>query len=206
MSLVNEPHYNLKDFFITATTFMEKGNYTVKYDFRSKLKEYEHTLKSLPFDSPIIPREDHYERDIFYLSSSYTLFWNIPKLNKIIKANSIAPQPISTHQAYDIVDKTQILPSHLNKSNNSPIIVALIPFTSTPFTVVDGNHRVVTNYLKHKPFISAYIISPHLHVSAMPSKFLQTIFKISYNILLINEYMAGNLPYDEFDHNIFLIS
>lgn len=137
--------------------------------------------------SDFIP-DSGYKRNITYFSGNFTLCWDVNELLKISKkSNSILAE---TKLLYKLVDKNNILENNLYKNNNSPVLLATIPFITQNYIPVDGNHRIVTSYILKKPYVNTIILDVYEHTKAM-TPHSQKVFKVCYNLYLYNAFIKN---------------
>ncbi len=76
--------------------------------------------------------------------------------------------------------------------SNEPIILASHPVAQNRINgiIVDGNHRVARNYKNGISQTLKYSLKPEIHLKGMLADIDSQLFKINYNIFLIQDMFA----------------
>lgn len=156
---------------------------------------YKTRLDDLQRAQPSLSPGERYERTIidFPGGDFYRVVWNVSKAKEIIRTHKIEPEPVDLKSMAQSIDQKNLARSRFTVSakNSEPVIVAHYPPLMCKF-IIDGNHRVMAHYLEdNNKLILGYILNPELHIQAMDGELYKALYKIHYNLVLINTYRIG---------------
>jgi hypothetical protein len=121
--------------------------------------------------------------------------WDIDKAKLIVKYKNIPIQKLQVDILASNISEEAIDHSYLGKAfdNNVPIIVAYLHMVKKT-VILDGNHRVMSRYLKSIREIDAYVLQPQDHYFAMIDDRSRALYLVTSAMKLITDYLEGNIP------------
>ncbi|MCB2310631.1 hypothetical protein LGL55_05780 [Clostridium tagluense] len=140
--------------------------------------------------------ENPYQRTIdLSFGEYYNLIWNVDKLKKIINENKIKKRPFLLTGLIDVVDENGINKFALENAskNKKPIIVGYFPQLNPHYIVIDGNHRVMSRYQRHKKIIMGYEISPQYLAKGLAGEIFKNLFIMHLNMHAVLTYIVGEI-------------
>lgn len=170
--------------------------------------------------------------DGFEFTSSYTIIWNIERINDVINKYNIQPQKLPLSSVYNTMThsaRKNINHEHLPTALKNDVPICIIKFE--PFSplelirphsinnnilLLDGNHRVYSRIQANteksfNPFkkkyknIMAYTLTPEQHMELMPHDDIKTLYKINSNLNYIRQYIIGTLSLNQLNSLLYII-
>ena len=182
---------------IDANTFFDE--FEIKRDFvglKSEIEKYKIFINKLEKTFEIIDDgRQRYSRDFFLDNSKknvYKVWWEINKAKEVIKKNNINVYQFDINELIGQVDRKVFEESKPNIVSREPIIIAFYDPCNMD-VIIDGNHRVSAAYKRNEKTINAYFMEPQFHMQAMLEKSFVDMYKIHHNLIVILNYMAGNI-------------
>lgn len=137
----------------------------------------------------------YYQREFYFdidLKYKYKIYWDIKKAVEIIDDNKIVLEQFKTNSLVANIDKSSLNMGNINNVTITPVIVA--HYDPTNFIgAIDGNHRVYKAFLNNEENINGYLLLPKIQMEAMASPTFALIYMIHHNIIVISNYIAGNI-------------
>lgn len=133
--------------------------------------------------------------DLPFEGEYYNLIWNVEKLVEVINENKIKPRWFSVTKLMKVVDKEGINEFALDnaKGNKMPIIVGYFSQLNPSYIVLDGNHRVMSRYQRHKCFIKGYELLPQYLAKGLAGDIFKDLFFMHLNIYTVLTYIVGKI-------------
>jgi hypothetical protein len=121
--------------------------------------------------------------------------WDIDKAKLIVKYKNIPIQKLKVDIFASNISDEAIDHSYLGKAfdNNEPIIVAYLHMFKK-MVILDGNHRVMSRYLKNIREINAFVLQPQDHYFAMIDDRSRALYLVTSAMRFITDYLEGDIP------------
>lgn len=155
-----------------------------KYMIR-QIKYYKHIISSM--SEYFLPNYDtqYYIYKVYWnneRSVSTEFFFNIDRLDEIVKQEKNKSKLFSTSSLYKIICNDDEMTNPSLTDINKPIYISsFAPLIDCPF-ILDGNHRTYEAYLENKETISGIFIKEYQYFRALEDNNFRLLYAIYYGI------------------------
>lgn len=198
------PYYNLTTFLDSILDYHYSNNRNINYyvdinklikNYKKKLNYYSQSQELIKITKSIFSSNANiFEKVISFENNNfYKMFWNIDNAKAHFKSFQAETYNVKISDIIADVKNQKISIEVLSHAyqNKTPIIIALYPPLSDLPLVIDGNHRILSRYLKRENSVKAYILEPKSHLQFTTHEIFRLLYTIHYNSTIIFQYVNG---------------
>lgn len=194
-----EYEIEVKDLFERIDKNIFFDEFELKREFvglKSEIEKYKILIDRIEKTFRIIDDgRQRYSREFFFDNKKknlYRVWWEINKAKEVIKENNINVCQFCVNELIGQVDRKVFEESKPDIVSTEPIIIAFYDPCNMDI-IIDGNHRISAAYKRNEKSINAYFMEPQYHMQAMLEKSFVDMYKIHHNLVVILNYMVGNI-------------